>query len=385
MIMAVFGLLAFALDCMRKRGVAFSKVTIVSAIVAAIFSVWCYFCITTNNTDDTSYATYISSFATWLAGAYGACFLIRECHGRIDLGLLTLYLTLISVLQCVSALIIDNIPAVQRAVDSVVVQGQQFMHEVGRLYGIGAALDTAGVRFSVTLLLIAHQLSHSKEVRENRSQVVLYLVAYLFILVVGSMIARTTGVGAALGFVYMLASYLLLNRSSFSKGQKIFWRSLLALLAVGTVVIVVLYNRSQVFHNQFRFAFEGFFNWVEYGEFRTDSTDKLNNVMWIWPRDARSWMVGTGHFGNWFYSTDIGYCRIVLYGGIPAMVLFALMFVVLAIGMAQKFPQSGLLFLLMLAISFIIWVKVSTDLFFIYALLLCLPEPEKEECELSIA
>ena len=43
-----------------------------------------------------------------------------------------------------------------------------------------------------------------------------------------------------------------------------------------------------------RFAFEGFFNWVEKGEWSTSSTEKLNREMWIWPNDQRTWLIGSG-------------------------------------------------------------------------------------------
>lgn len=56
---------------------------------------------------------------------------------------------------------------------------------------------------------------------------------------------------------------------------------------------VYLYNNDPFFYKNIRFAFEAFFNWVETGELRTDSTDKLNTMMWVWPEDVKSWIIGT--------------------------------------------------------------------------------------------
>lgn len=114
--------------------------------------------------------------------------------------------------------------------------------------------------------------------------------------------------------------------------------------------------------------FEAFFNWVETGELRTDSTDKLNTVMWIWPENLKGWLIGTGLFANFVYSTDIGYCRFILYCGLIGFGTFIAFFVYNAWVFACKFPFFRLLSFFLLALSFIIWMKVATDLFFIYAL-----------------
>lgn len=38
--------------------------------------------------------------------------------------------------------------------------------------------------------------------------------------------------------------------------------------------------------------------------------------MWIWPENLKGWLIGTGLFANFVYSTDIGYCRFILYCGL---------------------------------------------------------------------
>ena len=124
-------------------------------------------------------------------------------------------------------------------------------------------------------------------------------------------------------------------------------------------------------HSDLRFAFEGFFNWTETGEWSTASTDKLNNEMWIWPSDTRTWLIGSGLFESFVYSTDIGYCRFILYCGLLGFSIFSVFFIYNAYAFNRKFEDVSFLAFLLLVLTFVIWIKVATDIFQIYALLFC--------------
>ena len=118
-----------------------------------------------------------------------------------------------------------------------------------------------------------------------------------------------------------------------------------------------------------RFGFEGFFNWFESGVFRTDSTDKLNRIMWVWPKDQQSWIIGTGLFEDWIYGTDFGYCRFTMYCGLVGLVLFSLFFIYNGLAFYSQFDRFSFLPLFLIALTFIVWLKLATDIFFIYTLL----------------
>lgn len=94
--------------------------------------------------------------------------------------------------------------------------------------------------------------------------------------------------------------------------------------------------------------------------------------MWVWPTDTKSWIIGTGLFDGWVYSTDIGYCRFILYCGVIGFGVFALFFIYNALIFAQRYREYNTLFLALLLLTFIIWIKVATDIFIIYALLYCM-------------
>ena len=152
MVLAVIGIGLVLYEGCRKRGITFSKELMGAVVLACLFSFVCLFSIDYNHTDDYSYVTYFATFFTWLGGAYAACAAIRLLHGKVTLKLLVSYLAFVCATQCILAILIDRIPVFRMLVDSYIDQGQEFYQEVGRLYGIGAALDPAGVRFTVCLL-----------------------------------------------------------------------------------------------------------------------------------------------------------------------------------------------------------------------------------------
>jgi hypothetical protein len=77
-------------------------------------------------------------------------------------------------------------------------------------------------------------------------------------------------------------------------------------------------------------------------------------------------------FEDWIFGTDIGYCRFILYCGLPGFIVFALFFVYHSVVFSSMYPAYRDIFLVLLALSFIIWIKVSTDVFLIYALFYCM-------------
>lgn len=388
MILAVIGAVFAAYRCIKEESIKISKGLLIASSIAIIFSLICFISTDVNYTNDYSYAGYIISFFVWLSGAYAICALIRAVHGSVDFKIVTLYLAGVAFTQCILAMMIDNIPAFQQLVDSVVLQGQDFFQEVDRLYGIGAALDPAGVRFSLILVMIAGLLANDEDIRQNNIAIAMLLIAFFTIAVVGNAISRTTILGVVSGVTYFIVSSglfrLLVKYDSVRLG--ILFGGLL-LFAI--VVSVYLYNSNSAFYNYMRFAFEGFFNWVEKGEWSTSSTEKLNREMWIWPEDDKTWLIGTGLFDNFIYGTDIGYCRFILYCGLAGFSVFASLFVYLGLFFFFQVQKYRLMFLIFIAMTFVVWIKVATDIFPIYALFFCLDQfiisaPEEISYENSI-
>ncbi len=380
MIVAAFGLLAFAYKCITEKSVYFSPRTIVSAILAVVFSLWCYFSVVANGTDDLTYATYWRSFVTWMGGAYGVYVLLRSIEKKADLAILSKYLLIVGVSQCILAMMIDNIPAFQRLVDQIFVQGADFMRKNNRLYGIGCALDSGGIRLAAILALTGYQMVHNDEIRNKVTLLAMYLIGFIIVTVIGSMIARTTSVGALMAIAYIVFTNAAVKRGGFISSQQAWFFALLIILVlVFSAAGTSLYNSSLTVREYLRFGFEGFFNLAETGEFRTSSTDILMENMWMWPSDWKGWIIGYGRYGVFSWGTDIGYCNFTLYCGLVGLSIFSSYFIYSFLSLNKKFKDFYLLSLLLIALQAIIWAKVATDIFFVAALLFCIDGDVFEE------
>lgn len=383
--LAALGIPLLAVHLLRLQKIEMPRSFLFATLIALVFSAIGYVSVDVNRSQDLSYANYIVSFSTWVLGAYALCMILRAVHGYLNFELLFNYLIAVCVVQCFMALAIDYNVSVKAWVDAYISQAPvadvEFLNRVDRLYGIGAAVDVAGTRFSIVLLGLAAVLNTIRRQENKLRQITLYWIAFVIIAVVGNMISRTTlvGVALALGYLGLTSNFFRETLTSF----KLTYILVITSVTVGLIMIAVYYYHTDtVVHQQLRFAFEGFFNWVEKGKWYTSSTDRLNSVMWIWPdpQDTKTWLIGKATFDNWHaVGTDIGYCRFVFYNGLIGLVTFSLFFVYNAWACNKLLPGYTLFFVFLLALTFIIWLKVATDLFLIYALFYNIAFSPKEE------
>ena len=370
MMLAFLGGILYLLNSVGRKGVIASPSLIGAALIASVFSFVCFYSAEINHTDDYSYATYITSFFVWIAAAYAVCQLIKLVHKEANIKYLTFYLAGVCFVQCVLVLLIDNISAIRSVVDALFVGGY-FYQGLGRLYGIGAALDPAGVRFTVVLIMMIAVIVFDQTVRKNRKVIFQLMICYFTVAVVGNMTARTTSVGLILSLFLLIIGTKIIGLVITSRFFR-FYAIFFGLLLVTIIVAGYLYNTNAIFHDNLRFAFEGFFNWMEEGRWYTSSTDILTKKMWVWPQDAHTWTIGSGWFGGYRYSTDVGYCRFILYCGLVGFSIFSIFFIYNGLIFYLRDKAYRLLFLFLIAVTFIIWRKVSTDIFQFYALFYCL-------------
>lgn len=381
MLLAILGLLFFGYNFVKQRYMVIGKSAIVLTSYAIIVSIIAKISITINNTPDDSYTTYFISMWVWLSAAYAVCYIIKSIHGELSVDIITNYLIAVCVFQCCAALIIDASPAVKMFVNSFVLQGQEFLDksDVQRLYGVGANLDTAGIRYSLVLVLLAHSMIY----RSNKSAYGLYIkiLSYIIIIVVGNMMSRTTTVGAIISLLYLIYGTKLYQRN-IEKEHLVVWRSLIIFSIFTIPLIVMKYNADVDFANKIRFAFEGFFSMVESGEWQVGSNDQLKGML-IFPSQLSTWVIGDGYFANpkdidpyyvghltggFYMNTDSGYSRFIFYFGMFGLIAFALFIGVSANLCIKQFPKAKVLFVLLALVNYVVWIKVATDCFLMFAL-----------------
>lgn len=379
MMMAALGVCVFLIRSLKQRMLAFNNDFTWLFVMAGMVSLVGYVSITYNDTPDTAYATYIVSMSVWLAAAYFVVSLIRFVHKKATFNLLVFYFVAVCVFQCAMALVIDNSPIVKDFVDAYVFQNQEFLTKGERLYGIGASLDTAGIRFAICVILLFYVLKVWKLPLQSYRFCV---TALLFVLLVGSMIARTTLVGLLLGGGLFL--YYGMQTKSFNS------RKLLVLFAIVAVLgfsFIYLYNTDYYFREMARFGLEPFFNYFEGGELMAKSNENLIR-MYVFPDNMKTWIIGDGYFANphsidpfyvgkttsWGYymGTDVGYLRLIFYFGLIGLFAFVIFFTHVTVMLCRQFPSNKIMFVAILLCGFCVWLKVSTDVFFAFALWLSL-------------
>lgn len=395
--MAVFGGILLCFQLAKKGCVNIEKNLLKVFFWAFIVSLCGFVSVLYNSTTDFTYATYIMSMFVWLSAANVVVSLIRSIHGYVSVLLVCRYLVAVCCLQCVSALLIDNFESFRIFVNTYLanfsssVSTGLSLHDAGRLYGIGAALDIAGSRFSVVLVMIAYCISLH---RIKRIQLLIFVLSFFFIFIIGSSISRTTLIGMILAiFCWIVLSFKSVRRRlDINDYDDLYIKYLFSILVLLIPVVVYLYNVSASFQDSFRFAFEGFFNWVETGSWRTNSTDTLKE-MYLFPENIKTWVIGDGYFADptktdpyyigislsaFYKGVDVGYLRFIYYFGIIGLVVFILYFVKVTKSCFYRFPSYKLMFFLVLVVNLIVWFKVATDVFLVFAPFLCICQEDEK-------
>lgn len=392
MIMAGFGLVLFFYNMARGGHGALNRDVFKLSVWAMVVSLIALAAVAYNETPDYTYATYIVSMWVWLGGAYTTTQLIKAVHGKLTIVLVCNYLLGVCTAQCIIAYAADMYPWLKNWIDSFLAS-EGFMGKADdRIYGIGASLDVAGMRFAAMLCIITYLALRSD--RENSlARTISYLVSFLIIACIGNMMGRTTTVGALVSVAY--AIWVSLTTKGTSMNVKQYWKVLAIVLMLFLPLVVYQYNTDLQVHERIRFAFEGFFSLAETGEWKVHSNEILKN-MYVLPDETKTWMIGDGYlenpletdpyytgkiWGGFYHGTDVGYLRFIFYFGIFGTLAFVFYMYLVAKVCMERFKEYKVLFLLVLLMNYLVWCKVSSDLFLIFAIFLCLPSetPQSDE------
>lgn len=391
MILAAFGGILLLIESARNRKAQIDNGIFFVSIWAALVSLVSMISMVLNDTPDDSYLGYVVSMWVWLAAAYFVVRAIKFTHGRVTVENVCAYLITVGVLQCFLAIAIDSIPAVKTFIDSI-LDGEGFMGKnEKRLYGLGCALDVAGTRFSALLVMIAFLLPKVAQKEKSNLYIILLLGAFCVVVGIGSIIGRTTIVGAVLSLLYLFYA------CCFKKDIPDIIRAKLARwivggICAGTIISIGLYNSSPQWQHYFQFGFEGFFSLAETGRWEVHSNKQLA-AQFILPDNLWTWIIGDGYIAStdinpyyigkaWigFYKgTDVGYSRFLFYFGLTGLITFSLFFIKVCQVCADRIKPYRDMFFIFLLINFIVWFKVSTDIFLVFAPFLCLAAAENEE------
>lgn len=398
MLMAGLGVIVLLFQLGKRRKPYVDSDVLNLFVMAVVVSITGLFSVTYNETLDYSYATYVISMLVWTSAAYFLIKVIEKQHGRVSIEIICNYLIIVCVLQCVISLFVEYIPLVKSFVNNYVgsISGMGSaarMDERGRLYGIGAALDIAGTRFACCLFMISY-LSNMALHNGLHKRIIWYLFSFIIISIIGNMISRTTTIGLLCAIVYF--GWMLLKHHNVVKQVRLL-KYCICFISIFLPIIILFYYNDPIFHQNLRFAFEGFFSLVETGEWDVNSTNILKN-MYRFPETFKTWIIGDGYFDNpridpyyigymwkgFYMGTDVGYLRFIYYFGFIGLAAFLFFLFQGTLFCIKRNRTHSALFIGIFIINLIVWFKVSTDLFLVFALFVAHNAVNRESVMLDI-
>lgn len=389
MAMAGIGLVVLGIRLANSPLPTVNKDFFVLSIVGLLISLMSLLTMNYNSTNDSSFLSYIVSIWVWLGGAYCLTQWLKKVHGYLSVILVANYLIAVCVMQCFIAYMMNIYDPLKEFVDGL-LGGEVYMGKTTRLHGIGAALDVAGTRFAAVLAIVGYLCVRLGQT-EKSCYVKWYIIAFGIISVIGCMIGRTTTIGIILALGYWIWNYFSKDKALRGINQNLHLKWLMGILITGLPILIYLYYTDLTFYKNIRFGFEGFFSLWEKGKWEVQSNEALMN-MWVIPKTLKTWLIGDGYGGNpsvdlyytgpiyhgFYMGTDIGYLRFIFYFGIVGAWLLIFFFIKSVKMCMAWFPYEKVMFLLLLIVNFLVWFKVSTDIFPVFAPFFCIGKDEND-------
>lgn len=280
-----------------------------------------------NMSSDMKFIRYGMSVFLAYYGAYWLAYMFYKCYGTLNLKILVRYLLFATLFHQLIALIMFFDSSIYNILQSFVRSDASAMEAMDRtlgirLQGLGASFFTAGLIYGYVLIILALAL---KQGVFNTKEQSFILTSYMFITLVGIMMARTTIVGFAIGLVILFSYYV----TSFSKFIKTFISFVLIISVLYIAVIYIYPSILSDFEGLFAFAFEIINNYNDSGEIQSGTTDSLLEMWGTIPSTLKTWLIGDARWtaadGRHYYmKVDVGYLRNLWYFGLIGTFIYLL-------------------------------------------------------------
>ena len=291
------------------------KEVVTVLIGLGVILLW-YYCVSWyNNRMDPYTLGYFKSEIAWFFSSYLIILFIFKIHKHPTVDTVLKYIVGAIALQCFITLIMYLNESIADFFWGIQFQ-EQYSEEVveenswQRLMGYGIAFFGAGANNGVGLVIISYLLV-SKPLKS--SEFLLLSILYVLIFYISLFMARTTVVGAGVGFALM-AFFYFFKKDSYNKKQVHRFAITALFLMFSGYLFVMLY-----FENISNWAFELFINFRETGQLRTRSSDGLGQMFKV-PETIGLFLFGDGRMI--FRGTDVGFSRMLFYVGLVGSILF---------------------------------------------------------------
>lgn len=331
-----------------------------------------------NSTNDTSLIRISFSYLLTILSVYFFYRMISNLFPkRFFLSLLNM-IVICSVIQVSTALLMFVSPDFKELIISMIDPKDFLIEEIllfsnFRLIGLGSNPFVTGFTNGFSLILLSFLIKKN----QNRKLLMIYIVSFLLILVVGSMIARTTMIGGFISICNLMLWIKPVNKINLNK------LVLNILMYSSLIFFLLIFIRSldsgfvSKINDSFEYGFEALYNIKSGHGAQTESTNELKE-MYFFPEKLSTYMIGDGYYADpynalsYYMHTDAGYIRLLYYIGLFGL-SFYLAIQILPIGYVYFNSQEKHLkqFCLLLMIFFLLlMIKGVTDLFFLSYLIM---------------
>lgn len=278
------------------------------------------FTIVINGTTDFFFLTYPLSIIIILSANCLWCSYLNHIFTSIDVETISKYVVTVFDIQMMIVVIFFIYPELKELMNGFLVEEYQHLTEGTdlefRIYGFGSGFAGSGIVNSFALQITMYNICNMNT--QNRQ---FFTVSFFAILIIGSMMSRTTVIGGLLAIVYFLYK----SRKSYLNMIRMILK-----LAVGVFLLFFIINELGIkvtddIEQQMRFGFEMFYSYSESGNVETDSTNDLLSSLETLPTKTSTWLIGDGLFnlpnGSHYMDVDNGYQRMIYFFGIFGMML----------------------------------------------------------------
>jgi hypothetical protein len=345
-----------------------------------------------NGTNDAIFIKYCFLILVRMPSSYFVIRLLKRTYGYISLSKIAQYIVNTVMIQLVISVCMFFSPSIANIFESIqtVQKDDLALLEASinmRLHGFGINFFGAGVVNGFALLLIPQLLWTSSN---NNKKMFYYSFAFLAILIVGMMMARTTMVGGLFALALLLGQSLRrINYLATSTVKFFGFIILIPALFIG-ILMVLSPGAWEQLTNLSNFAFESFINYFEGNGFVSQSTDQLASL-YVFPTSLKTYLIGDGHFADpnnpslYYMHTDVGFLRLIFYFGIIGITVYAIMNIVILNLVYETHPGKITKLFLVFCFFFIIAIsfKGFYDFLFLF-MLFCWNDkniPEKKYTE----
>ena len=268
-----------------------------------------------NHSSDFYFVKWAIINVLYFFGAYFLYQLLKESFEDFSFVRLVDLFALCAVVQLSISLVMYFSPEVKDVLQSVIheseIAKEAMERGTSRMIGFGTHFFLSGTVHAFILMMISFSFMYRKV---SHLKSVVMILAYVYIAIVGTMMARTTLIGVLFSIVIIL---------SMRKGKSLFIIGLIT--SIITIMSMFIFDsKNENLNVLINFGFESFTNYQKTGIFSTQSTESMFS-MYKFPSIWETWLWGDARYeaGRGYYmNTDIGYCRLIFYFGVIGFITY---------------------------------------------------------------